>query len=256
MEDWARLLLEDQTEAAWDRFLGRYRRLIFAAIRHYLRDPDDVMDVFTRVLEALRDRDFRRLRSFVEDPSHSARFSTWLVTVVRHQAIDWIRLRDGRDRLPASAQSLPPLERRVFELVLVQGAAHIEAFERLRTGELPTLSYREYLAALRAAYRAAGRGIHRGPAVEPEPPAESPEPAVILEEEGTRRRQLLSAALAALPPEDQTLLQLYVVEGMAADAVSRVVGLPNAKAVYNRAYRAMALIRPMLEQAGLRPGEG
>lgn len=42
-------------EAASDLFLDRYRRLIFAAIRHYAQDHDDVMDVFARACEALRE---------------------------------------------------------------------------------------------------------------------------------------------------------------------------------------------------------
>ena len=45
MEDWAAELQQGRPEAAWDLFLGRYRRLIFSAIRHYAQDYDDVMDV-------------------------------------------------------------------------------------------------------------------------------------------------------------------------------------------------------------------
>src|SRR2546430_2078161 len=54
MEDWMAQLQQAGPEAAWDLFLDRYRRLIFAAIRHYAQDYDDVMDVFARVCEALR----------------------------------------------------------------------------------------------------------------------------------------------------------------------------------------------------------
>lgn len=55
MEDWIVELQVGGPEAAWDRFLKRYRRLIFAAIRHYAQDYDDVMDVFARVCDVLRD---------------------------------------------------------------------------------------------------------------------------------------------------------------------------------------------------------
>lgn len=103
MEDWAAELERGSPEAAWDLFLTRYRRLLFAAIRHYAQDYDDVMDVFTRVCETLREDDLRRLRVYAEQPEHRARFSTWLVTVVRHITIDWFRHRDGRHRLSAVA---------------------------------------------------------------------------------------------------------------------------------------------------------
>ncbi|HEX9165350.1 MAG TPA: sigma factor, partial [Gemmatimonadales bacterium] len=98
MDRWAAELLRGHPDAAWDSFLDRYRRLVFATIRHFVSDPDEVMDVFARVLEALREDDFRRLRSYLREPDHRARFTTWLVTVVRHQAIDWLRARDGRER--------------------------------------------------------------------------------------------------------------------------------------------------------------
>ena len=96
MEDWTAALDRDDAEAAWDFFISRYRRLIFAAIRHYAQDYDDVMDVFARVCEALREDDLRRLRAYHAQAEHRARFSTWLVTVVRNLTIDWFRGRDGR----------------------------------------------------------------------------------------------------------------------------------------------------------------
>jgi DNA-directed RNA polymerase specialized sigma24 family protein len=91
MDPWVAELQRGRSDAAWDLFLDRYRRLIFAAIRHYAQDYDDVMDVFAHACESLREADLKRLRSYFEQPSHSARFSTWLVTVVRHPTVDWFR---------------------------------------------------------------------------------------------------------------------------------------------------------------------
>src|SRR2546427_8538567 len=129
MDDWVAELRQGRPEASWDLFLDRYRRLIFAAIRHYAQDYDDVMDVFARVCEALRADKLRRLRSWAEQPEHRARFSTWLVTVVRHLTVDWFRHRDGRQRLSVLARGLPPLRRRIFELVFRDQHSHIEAYE-------------------------------------------------------------------------------------------------------------------------------
>src|SRR5438876_11821640 len=106
VDDWVAELQAGRPEPAWDRFLDRYRRLIFAAIRHYAQDYDDVMDVFAQVCESLRDANLKRLRGYVEQTSHSARFSTWLVTVVRHLTVDWFRHRDGRRRLSTVATEL------------------------------------------------------------------------------------------------------------------------------------------------------
>ena len=49
MDAWVVELQRGRSDAAWDLLLDRYRRLIFAAIRHYAQDYDDVMDVFARV---------------------------------------------------------------------------------------------------------------------------------------------------------------------------------------------------------------
>lgn len=151
-------LQQGRPEPAWDLFLARYRRIVFAAIRHYAQDYDDVMDVFARVCEALREDDLRRLRAWVDQPKHSARFSTWLVTVVRNLTIDWFRHRDGRRRLSAVAEGLPPLRRRIFEHVFLDRRRHVEAYELIRAGELPDLSFRAFLAELRATYRAVTGG--------------------------------------------------------------------------------------------------
>ena len=78
------------------------------------------MDVFARVCEALREGDLQKLRVYAKQPDHRARFSTWLVTVVRHVTVDWFRHRDGRRRLSAVAEGLPPLRRRIFERVFLE----------------------------------------------------------------------------------------------------------------------------------------
>ena len=38
MEGWEAELSAGRPDGAWDAFLDRYRRLIFAAIRHYAQD--------------------------------------------------------------------------------------------------------------------------------------------------------------------------------------------------------------------------
>jgi RNA polymerase sigma factor (sigma-70 family) len=252
MEDWALELANGRPEPAWDLFVGRYRRVIFAAIRHYARDYDDVMDVFARVCEALREDDLRRLRSFLEQPLHRARFSTWLVAVVRNLTVDWFRHRDGRRRITALAVALPPLQRRIFELVFFEQRRHLEAYELIRTRDAPDLSYRAFLAELRSTYlavaeRQRGRVLHDlagapPPEVEVEAAAE-PAPG--------ETSELLERALGALSPEDRTAVHLYVTEELSAAEVARILGW-SPKTVYNRVYRALAALREHLEGAGLR----
>jgi RNA polymerase sigma factor (sigma-70 family) len=252
MEAWIAELRAGRPDAAWDLILTRYRRLIFATIRRYAQDYDDVMDVFTRVCEALREDDLRRLRGWASESHHTARFSTWLVTVVRHLTIDWFRERDGRKRLSAVATALPPLRRRIFELVFLQHRSHIEAYELLRSTQAPSLTYPDYLAELRATYRSVSEGRRGRLLLEFGPLPFHPEVAEAADQGSPdlEQRELVQRALRMLDPADQVAVRLYVLEELPAADIARIVGLPSAKAVYNRVYRALAALRSQLTTAG------
>jgi len=257
MEDWLLPLQQGQPDVAWDRFLSRYRRLIFASIRHYTQDYDDGMELFAHVCEKLSADGMERLRARAEDPRPRAQFSTWLVTVVRHAVIDWFRHRDGRHRLSSLAQRLTPRRRRIFELVFLDRRSHVEAYELLRLHDAPEISFREFLAELRETYRAMsdgrqGRLLSELGSVPPlESAGSDPQHPV----EAAERNERLEAALGALAPEDRLAVELYVVQGLPAERVAAILRLANAKAVYNRVYRVLADLRVRLEQAGIRRGD-
>jgi DNA-directed RNA polymerase specialized sigma24 family protein len=257
MEDWLPPLQEGQPDVAWDRFLSRYRRLIFATVRHYTRDYDDGMEVFAHVCEKLRAEEMRRLRVRAEEVNPRARLTTWLVVVVRNAAIDWIRHRDGRHRLSTVAQGLSARQRRIFELVFLDRRTHVEAYEILRTSDSAALSFREFLGQLRDTYRAVSDGrrgqIMRelGPAGPP--PAAASEPGSPIEAE--ERGKMLDEALGTLAAEERLAVELYVLEELPAERVASLLGWPNAKAVYNRVYRALAELRGQLGQRGIRKGD-
>lgn len=252
-------LQRGRSEAAWDLFLERYRRLVIAAIRHYLQDYDDVMDVFARVCEALRADDFRRLRRYAEEPVHRARFSTWLVTVIRHLTVDWLRQRDGRPRISALAAQLPPLRRRIFEHVFLDRRSHIEAFELLGGADGLRLSFGQFLVEVAATYRMVTDGrrgsVFRG----------LDEPRLLELDDSTEAaadpppesdaRDALAGVMESLDSEERAAVELYVIDQLPAQDVARVLGLPNTKAVYNRVYRALAALRERLERAGIHRGD-
>jgi len=246
MEPWGAALQRSRFEVAWDLFLDRYRRLIFAAIRHYAQDYDDVMDVFACVCEALRADDLKRLRSYIDQPTHSARFSTWLVTVVRNLTVDWFRHRDGRRRLSTAAAELPPLRRRIFEFLFINKRSHVESYELLKSSDEFDLTFGQFLAEVSATYRAVAGG-RRGRILRE---LGGPAPAVDdVEDEqagASERHDELEDALSCLSPEERVAVELFVVEEMSADAVAKVVGWSNAKAVYNHVYRALAVMRARL----------
>ena len=150
VESWIAPLEAGDPDAAWDLFIERYRRLIFGAIRHYTAEHDDVMDVFARVCEALRQDDFARLRRCASHVDPNRPFSTWLVVVVHNLTIDWFRHRDGHPRLSSVAAALPPLRQRIFEYVFVEQRSHVETYELLRSRDGASLSFSEFLKELSA----------------------------------------------------------------------------------------------------------
>ena len=257
VEPWIAPLEAGDPEAAWDLFIERYRRLIFGAIRHYTTEPDDVMDVFAGVCEALREDDFARLRRCAARADPARPLSTWLVVVVHNLTIDWFRHRAGRPRLNALAAALPPLRRRIFEYVFLEQRSHVEAYELLRSHDGASVSYGEFLRELSATYRAATAG-RRGRLVAelaippPTASADSPgkDPAVLAEQQA-----IIRAALESLSPDDRLAVQLYVVDEMPAEQVARALGYPNVKTVYNRVYRALAAIRARLARVGIKGGD-
>ncbi|HKC39082.1 MAG TPA: sigma-70 family RNA polymerase sigma factor [Gemmatimonadales bacterium] len=256
MEAWVAELQQGRFDAAWDLFLDRYRRLIFAAIRHCAQDYDDVMDVFARVCEAFRENDFNRLGRCAARVEPDRPITTWIVAVVRNITIDWFRHRDGRKRLSAFAQALPAPRKQIFEYVFVQQRSHVETYELLRSRDGFTLMFGEFLEELKETYRAATAG-RRGRLTEAlalPPPDVAPGPLDADPAEREEQHRELAAALETLPPDDRLALQLYVVDGMPAGDVARALGYANAKTVYNRVYRALAMVRTKLEQVGIERG--
>lgn len=263
MEDWVAELHRGRFDASWDLFLDRYRRVIFAAIRHYANDHDDVMDVFARACDVLREGDLRRLRARADQTDQRASTATWLVTVIHHVAIDWYRHRDGRRRPCVAAHALTPLRRRIYEHVFLDQRSHVETYELIRAHDAAPFSFRYFLSELRATYHTVTEGrrggllreLDRRTPAEVELSPDEADPRTSNDDDGTERRELLDIALEGLSPAERVALELYVLDELPAVDVARVLGLSSAKAVYNCVYRALAAVRANLEKAGIRRGD-
>ena len=250
MEPWLSELVAGRQQVAWDLFVGRYRRLIVATITRLVRDRDDVMDVFADVCRALSENDCERLKRFADSPTRGAIFSTWLVAVVRNLTIDWIRKRDGRPRKTLPPE-LSPLQQRIYQAVCVEGRSHVEAYELICAGSTPPISFPQFLREVREAYRFAPRT----PIERPRAMLDlKPDSAVTSSEDDAQTADSarhIARALATLPADVRLAVQLFIVERMSAADVAVAVGWTNAKAVYNKVYRALTTMREALERAGI-----
>lgn len=249
VEAWAHRLASGDREGAWNALLDAYRGLIFSTIGRVVRDADDRMDVFALVCERLRDDDFRRLRTF--DPVGPARFSSWLVTVVRNTAVDWHRRAHGRRHPRAFEERLPPVQRTLFQHLRGTGMTYVEAYESMRSAGTFQGPFAAFLREVRELYRRAFADV--GPLarelVGSDPVFELAGEPVLPDDVDDDRERVL-AALGTLPDDVHAATLLFVVDGVPAERVAQIVGWPNRKAVYNRVYRALALVRRHLEEEG------
>jgi RNA polymerase sigma factor (sigma-70 family) len=251
VESWREKLVAGNSEGAWDEFITRYRRLIIATIRRSLGDDDDVADVFAEVCANLSADNLARLQR--HDESGKARFSTWLVTVVHHQTIDLVRRREGRHRVRPPA-GLSPIQQRIFQHVFDERRSHVEAYELIQQGAETDMTFAAFIKEVTNTYRVVERvrgkvAMHyfAGPPIISQQIDETPEDAAIAAESQSQ----LMTALEILAPDERLAVQLFVVDEVSADRVARIVGWPNAKAVYNRVYRALAELRKELERRGV-----
>ena len=255
MEPWLTAFNAGDSQAAWDLFAERYRRLIVATIRRLVPDHDDVMDVFSTVCQALSANDFARLKQYSDRSAQSASVATWLVAVVRNLTVDWLRQRDGRRR-PSIPTTLSPLQQEIYAAICLGGHSHVEAYEVIRSRGGSPMPFNEFLREVRETNRLAPcpysvtpRAVRCMIRLRPKHPC----PSSILPRPRNRfagwpRRWPRSRPMSGLA------VNLFVVEGMSAADVARLVGWPNAKAVYNRVSRALGQSPDPPRARGDRPG--
>jgi len=251
VEAWRERLAAGDSAGAWGMFIARYRRLIIAVIRRTIPDDDDVDDVFGEVCADLSADDLALPARHID--SGRARLSTWLVTVVHHRTIDWIRHREGRRRVKAPP-GLSKLQQQIFDSLMIQHRSHIEAYEHIRQRSDVNMSFPAFMKEVSSTFasieRATGNSAtHYFPG--PPPPIQQIEPEAFDKLVTSELAAKLETALRILPPDERLAVQLFVVDSLPAAAVARTVGWPNSKAVYNRVYRALEVLRRELDSQGL-----
>lgn len=110
--DFERLVRGDK--AAWDRFVARYARVVYAAVQRRLIPAGrsaDVEDVVQDVFIRLCARDFKLVKSY--DPAR-AKVTTWLTVIATSTAIDHLRRQkrktDSLENVPEVQLSVAPVE--------------------------------------------------------------------------------------------------------------------------------------------------
>jgi RNA polymerase sigma factor (sigma-70 family) len=246
VEPWRAALDTGDNDTAWTLFLARYHRLIGATVARCIPDAEDAHDAFAHLCDKLWEGELRRLRRFHEGSPHSAKFSTWLVVVVRNLAIDWRRSQDGRPRTTPPA-GLSPLREEIYDIVLVQRRSHAEAYEILGSKRDDSCSFPQFLREVKETYRQVDARRWSHLAMHQVFAFESAESGEVEDDVSSGvQRARLAEALSHLSESDRGAVQLFVVEERPAAEVARALGWANSKTVYNRVRRALAVLRARL----------
>jgi RNA polymerase sigma factor (sigma-70 family) len=214
------------------------------------------MEVYASVCASFVADSCARLRRYSPEASGPSGAGSWVVAVVRNLTVDWLRKQHGRPRFTLPA-SLSPLQQAIYSAICLEGHSAAVAYELLSARRPDVGAFGAFLRAVRETQLAAPcpqSAPLRRPVPLPETaPSTGPSPSDTAETSEAALR--LRAALAPLPPDLRLAIELYVVERLPAAEVARLVGWPNAKAVYNRVTRALAQLRVQLGQSGIGQGD-
>jgi RNA polymerase sigma factor (sigma-70 family) len=248
---------------AWPLFLESHSRAMLRQIRRTgVCRGDEIMDVYIRVCERLREDGCARLARF--DSSRGA-IAAWLAVVVRRVAIDWVRTRAGRRRHFTAIARLGALERHAFELKYWQDpppddyAASLssilgrpvhadEADAALARVEraLDQRQRTELCAALARTKPAVSIDRLEGDPSIPMPDQQPDPEARLLRAEVAAE---LSRLMTQLPDDDRQILQLKFAHGCSHREIASALGVDVSD---DRVRRAAARLRALVEHRRLR----
>ncbi len=138
---WIKLYKENK-EKGWETFLEQYNQLILTLIRKHVQDYDEAMEVYTFVLEHLKEQDCQRLTSYFQK-KRNYNFEAWIVVVSRNCMFDWFRKEKGRKRLLKSVESLPEIDQWIFKYIHQHRYSYSEAYEILKSKHGFNISFEE-----------------------------------------------------------------------------------------------------------------
>jgi RNA polymerase sigma factor (sigma-70 family) len=247
---------------AWVEFLDRYSQLIMNTASQFEYEQDRIDDCFIFVCEKLNDDGFRRLLNF--NPRGTAKFRTWLATVVFNLCIDWHRKEFGRVTLLPAISALPAFDQSVYRLVVEQGMNKESAYQLLKA-DFPELTREMVVISLRRIYslltprqrwqigvRNRGRRSNSSNG-SPNQLERLPDPGADPEQLAQDRQELesLQRAMSHLPRNQRLLLQLRFQEGLSLAKIAELRNLGDSNRVWRHIQRATRSLTRAIRKSNL-----
>lgn len=249
----------DDPEGAYVALLERFTPVLLRMIRRFMRDPDEVMEVYTSICERLRANNYQALVRFRTNSD----LMPWLSVVAANACRDRLRKRRVTSVPRSVLAKLNPFEQLVFKYYYWQRLPHEDISEIVNSkhstpctaldviqaiskiNDLLTINKRWLLLVALNANR---------PALSIDELAENGfHPAVTdgmgdIDEAFRHREQIdrLSDAMGQLEHEDQLLVLLRFEHGMTAPQIADVMHFENHKYVYTRLRTVITRLRRIL----------
>jgi DNA-directed RNA polymerase specialized sigma24 family protein len=243
-------------EGAYVALLERFTPALLRMIRRFMRDPDEVMEVYTSICERLRAHNYQALIRF----RTNSELMPWLSVVAANACRDRLRKRRATSVPRSVLAKLNPFELLVFKYYYWQRLPHEDIAEIVnskhstpctaidvihaiaRINDLLTINKRWLLLVALNANRPAlsidelaENGFHPAAA----------DQGGDLDEALRHREQIerLTDALTRLEAEDQLLVMLRFEHGMTAPQIAEAMHYENHKYVYTRLRTVISRLR-------------
>lgn len=253
---------------SWQRFLKTYCGLIYSVVRRSLfaADEDEVRTIYVDVLQYLYEGN-------LEKYDGRGPLASWLITVTRCHAADFIRKQKGRYRPPKHIECLSELDQEVLRLYyaerlslaivihtlkwngftleaqdLVDSLQRIEARVdnrylerlemqcRLRTSDATSVEALKYLVRLRHDYedRVNNNSIDQE----------------LMEKEAEETAERVWLLISKLPREDREVIELRFKRRKSAQEISEIMNLADRRKAYTLIARAVRRIKALMNNGG------
>ena len=267
---WIKLYQKD-SEKAWEIFTQKYNPLILGIINKSCHDHDEVMEIYTFVLEHLKEKDCKRLTSYFQK-KRNYNFEAWIVVVTRNCVFDWFRKEKGRKRLLKSIEFMTEIDRWIFKYIYQHQYSYSEAYEILKLKHGLNYSFEEmYLRAQEISNnlqrKTRWRIINEWQSVLPPVPLESIERRRLKidktnpnfqdcnsPEENLIKRdisKIINDALNKLAIQDRLIVELHLYRGLSLKEISGIIREKKIWRIRRKLKKALQLMQNSLKEKGI-----
>lgn len=256
-EELIRLFTEDP-DRAYALLLEKHSSVLIRMIHKFVRDHDEVMEVYTNIGERLRARDFQALRRF----RVGSDLLPWFSVIVANACRDRYRKRRALSMPQSVIDKLEPAEKLVFKYYFQERYSYDEIVEHIASKHreqvtlgdvrravekiyaLLSVSKRWHLiAAIRANLPVSSMDAMLEAGISSKSFAQPDDPSEFDEQEVAH----LKRALRDLDPELKLVVKLRFEQELKAPEIARIMQYDKPKVVYSKLRTAIQHLRRAFE---------